>query len=71
MWLDAAILLRLTAAGLLAGIIGWERENAGKEAGLRTHIFVGMGAALFVALGVRCCSTFEGTGARSASILFA
>ena len=64
MWLDAAILLRLIAAGLLAGIIGWERENAGKEAGLRTHIFVGMGAALFVALGVPVLLDFRGYGSQ-------
>jgi putative Mg2+ transporter-C (MgtC) family protein len=48
---DVAILLRLLVALILAGAIGWERETVGKSAGIRTHMFVGMGAALFVALG--------------------
>jgi putative Mg2+ transporter-C (MgtC) family protein len=48
---DAALLLRLLVAMLLAGAIGWERETVGKSAGLRTHMFVGMGAMLFVVLG--------------------
>ena len=42
------ILVRLTVAGLLGGLLGWEREHAGKAAGLRTHMLVAMGAALFV-----------------------
>ncbi|WP_343655008.1 MgtC/SapB family protein [Cupriavidus sp.] len=42
------ILLRLTLAVLLGGLIGYEREAAGKPAGLRTHMLVAMGSALFV-----------------------
>ena len=42
------ILLRLTLAVLLGGVIGYEREAAGKPAGLRTHMLVAMGSALFV-----------------------
>jgi putative Mg2+ transporter-C (MgtC) family protein len=42
------ILLRLTLAVLLGGLIGYERESAGKPAGLRTHMLVAMGSALFV-----------------------
>jgi putative Mg2+ transporter-C (MgtC) family protein len=37
-------------AGVLSGILGWEREQAGKPAGLRTHILVGMASALFMEL---------------------
>lgn len=40
--------IRLVAAMLLGAIIGYERESAGKAAGLRTHILVAMGSALFV-----------------------
>lgn len=47
---DLSLLLRLVAAGVFAGALGWEREKAGKSAGLRTHILVGIGAALFVTL---------------------
>jgi putative Mg2+ transporter-C (MgtC) family protein len=38
----------LGAALLLAGAIGLERELRQKDAGLRTHILVGVGAALFM-----------------------
>lgn len=47
---DLPLLLRLVVAGALAAILGWERETAGKEAGLRTHMLVALGAALFVEL---------------------
>jgi putative Mg2+ transporter-C (MgtC) family protein len=42
------IVVRLGMAGLLGGVLGWEREHAGKAAGVRTHMLVAMGAALFV-----------------------
>ncbi|HKG94399.1 MAG TPA: MgtC/SapB family protein [Gemmatimonadaceae bacterium] len=47
---DLLLLLRLAAAALCTGAVGYERERAGKSAGLRTHMLVGIGAALFVAL---------------------
>jgi putative Mg2+ transporter-C (MgtC) family protein len=40
-------LLRLGLAALLGGIIGIEREFREREAGLRTHMLVAVGAALF------------------------
>lgn len=40
--------IRLLAAMLLGAIIGFQRERAGKPAGLRTHMLVAMGSALFV-----------------------
>lgn len=42
------IVLRLTLAGLLGGLLGIEREAKGKAAGVRTHMLVAMGAAMFV-----------------------
>jgi putative Mg2+ transporter-C (MgtC) family protein len=42
------ILLRLIAAAVLSGLIGYERERTGKDAGLRTHMLVAIGAAMFV-----------------------
>ena len=42
------IVVRLGVAALLGGVLGWEREHAGKAAGVRTHMLVAMGAALFV-----------------------
>ncbi|MEG4321495.1 MgtC/SapB family protein [Microcoleus sp. Aus8_D1] len=45
-WLG--ILLRLCLAMFVGGIIGWERQLRHKPAGLRTHMLVSMGSALFV-----------------------
>ena len=42
------IMLRMTLAALLGGLLGYERESQGKAAGIRTHMLVAMGAALFV-----------------------
>jgi putative Mg2+ transporter-C (MgtC) family protein len=42
------IVLRLTVAALLGGLLGIEREHKGKAAGIRTHMLVAMGSALFV-----------------------
>lgn len=42
------ILTRLLLAALLGGVLGYEREHQGKSAGIRTHMLVAMGAALFV-----------------------
>lgn len=44
----AIIIIRLTASALLGAAIGFERESAGKAAGLRTHILVTTGATVFV-----------------------
>ena len=41
-------LVRLLAALLAGGIIGYQREASGKAAGLRTHMLVCAGTALFV-----------------------
>jgi putative Mg2+ transporter-C (MgtC) family protein len=42
------VIVRLVTAGLLGGLLGAEREAVGKAAGLRTHMLVALGAALFV-----------------------
>ncbi|MBO9330043.1 methyltransferase [Achromobacter sp. HZ01] len=42
------IVLRLGMAVLLGGLLGYERERSGKAAGLRTHMLVALGAAIFV-----------------------
>ena len=48
MELELWILLRLVIASVLSGAIGYERERTGKDAGLRTHMLVAVGATLFV-----------------------
>jgi len=44
-------LLRIALAGVLGGMIGLERELREREAGLRTHLLVSVGAALFTIAG--------------------
>ena len=44
---SAEILLRVVLAAALGGAIGFERELREREAGLRTHLLVSVGAALF------------------------
>jgi putative Mg2+ transporter-C (MgtC) family protein len=50
-WPDAAhavrVTVRLFVASVLGGVIGLEREITGKAAGLRTHMLVALGAAVF------------------------
>lgn len=42
------VVTRLLLAALLGGLLGFEREQRGKAAGIRTHMLVCMGAALFI-----------------------
>ena len=49
---DVVIVLRLLLAAVLGAIIGYQREKAGKEAGLRTHILICSGSALFTVVSI-------------------
>lgn len=40
--------LRILIAGICGGIIGYERKNRLKEAGVRTHLIVALGSALMM-----------------------
>jgi putative Mg2+ transporter-C (MgtC) family protein len=42
------LVVRLVAAALLGAVVGIQRERTGKPAGVRTHMLVSLGAALFV-----------------------
>jgi len=42
------IVVRLVLAAILGGILGYERELKARSAGVRTHMLVAVGAALFV-----------------------
>jgi putative Mg2+ transporter-C (MgtC) family protein len=46
------VAVRLTVALLLGAALGYERQETGKSAGLRTHMLVAIGAALFVLAAV-------------------
>ena len=49
----ARVSLRLIFAMIVGGVIGYERERARKPAGLRTHMLVSVGAAIFVIVPVQ------------------
>lgn len=53
-------LWRVAAAAALGGAIGLERELDEKAAGLRTHMLVSVGAALFTLVGAYGFSEFPG-----------
>jgi putative Mg2+ transporter-C (MgtC) family protein len=55
----ARAVVRLTAAVVFGGIVGIERERAGKAAGLRTHMLVALGAALVM---LACAESGMATG---------
>lgn len=57
---DLSALLRLVIAGILAGVIGWERETVGKSAGLRTHMLVGIASAMFIIMAEIAMLEFHG-----------
>lgn len=42
------VIVRLVAVTLLGAVVGLQRERAGKSAGLRTHMLVTLGTAVFV-----------------------
>ncbi len=54
------LLVRISIAMLLGAIIGLQREQYGKPAGLRTHILVAMGSALFVIAATESGMTSDG-----------
>lgn len=51
------MILRLLLAAAVGAIMGYQRERAGKPAGLRTHTFICIGATLFSVFSVYGFST--------------
>jgi putative Mg2+ transporter-C (MgtC) family protein len=54
------VLLRLFVAAALGGAIGFERELRERQAGLRTHLVVSVGAALFTLVSAYGFKSFDG-----------
>ncbi|MCH4285134.1 MULTISPECIES: MgtC/SapB family protein [Bacillota] len=48
LWTQVELLCRIIIAGICGGIIGYERKNRNKEAGIRTHMIVALGASLIM-----------------------
>ena len=53
------LFLRLAVAAVLGGLIGFEREVSGQAAGMRTHLLVSLGAALFTIAGAYALHDFD------------
>lgn len=49
------IIIRLIIATLIAGIIGWDREQRSHPAGIRTHILVCLGACILALCQIEIC----------------
>lgn len=62
--LQLGLLGRLLLAAVLGGTIGFEREIAGKPAGLRTNLLICVGSALFTELSVEITRFSTGPGPR-------
>ena len=52
MSVELQMVIRLLTAAGLGAAIGYQREKAGKPAGLRTHVLIAVGAALFTVASV-------------------
>jgi putative Mg2+ transporter-C (MgtC) family protein len=59
------IVSRLTLAILIGALIGLERQLDHKSAGLRTHMLVSLGAAIFVLTGIQIGTLDDSVGSVS------
>lgn len=53
------VVLRLLMAIVLGAMLGYERESVGASAGLRTHMLVSLGSALFVLIPLQAGMRIE------------
>jgi putative Mg2+ transporter-C (MgtC) family protein len=56
----ASLVTRMMIAMILGAVIGAQREATGKPAGLRTHMLVAMGGALFILAPVQSGMDLDG-----------
>lgn len=61
---EVEFLVRLVVAAILTGALGWERQTAGKSAGFRTHVAVGVASCLFVVAGFSVAQDLGGSNVR-------
>jgi len=56
----ARLIVRLILAAVLGGVLGFERQHSGKAAGVRTHMLVALGAAVFTFVAQQSGMDHEG-----------
>ncbi len=66
-YFTAQTMLRLLVAAILGGLIGLEREIHHKPAGLRTNIFICIGAAMYTILSYKLAGEYGGDHTRIAA----
>ena len=54
------VLVKIAMAAALGALLGEERQRAGKAAGLRTHMLVALGSALFMLFPIESGITTDG-----------
>jgi putative Mg2+ transporter-C (MgtC) family protein len=64
---EVEVLLRVALAAVLGAVVGYDRERQDKPAGLRTHMLVSTGSALFV--GSAALILLEGSGTDNLDVL--
>ncbi len=57
-----SIIFRIVLAAVLGGIVGVERERQGRDAGLRTHMLVCVGSALFMVVSALMALEYKDLG---------
>ena len=67
--LAASHLDRILIAAVFGAIIGWEREQHGRPAGLRTHMLVCLGAALMMVVSESMYEKYQAMGLTGDSIM--
>jgi len=55
---ELTMVIRILVATGMGAAIGYEREKAGKPAGLRTHMLIAVGSALFTVVSIYGFGTF-------------
>lgn len=63
------MLLRVALAAVLGGAVGYDRQRSNKPAGLRTHMLVGAGSALFVTSALLAIDEFGGLNGTNLDVL--
>jgi putative Mg2+ transporter-C (MgtC) family protein len=59
---EIIVLARLVLSAFLGALVGLEREFHGRAAGLRTHILVSVGSALFTVTSLLISSRYDNLG---------
>jgi putative Mg2+ transporter-C (MgtC) family protein len=63
-----SIVLKLAAAVICGGIVGWQRESRDRPAGLRTHILVCLGSAVYTLASLSFTSATSDPGRVAAQV---